>query len=203
MKVLTQKQIEDIFWQATVKTIGLDPDAEMTQDRVRISWPKPGEEGTTWPREDNVIFLRITPTYDDYTIQKDITHVYDSGNDILKEVVDYHRGFSVQWVCYGPESGEYADAIRIGILRTEIGKYLRHYGIAMKPDIREPVRMPELDDSGDWWERHDLTAQCYILFSREYMEGMIEHVPVTVSSKDASVEAWANPIIIPDTSEQD
>ena len=203
MEVLTQNQIEDIFWQATVKTIGLDPDDAATQNRVRISWPKPGEEGTTWHREDNVIFLRITPIYDDYSIQKDITHVYDSGNDTLKEVVDYHRAFAIQWVCYGPESGEDVDAIRIGILRTEVRKYLRQNGIGMKPDIREPVRMPELDDSGDWWERHDLTAQCYILFSREYMEGMIEHVPVTVSSKDASVEAWANPIMIPDTSEQD
>ena len=203
MEVLTQNQIEDIFWQATVKTIGLDPDAAATQNRVRISWPKPGEEGTTWHREDNVIFLRIKPTYDDYTIQKDITHVYDSGNDTLKEVVDYHRAFSIQWVCYGPESGEEADAIRIGILRTEVKKYLRQNGIGMKPDIREPARMPELDDSGDWWERHDLTAQCYILFSREYMEGMVEHVPVTVSSEDASMEVWANPIIIPDTSKQD
>lgn len=203
MEVLTQNQIEDIFWQATVKTIGLDPDDAATQNRVRISWPKPGEEGTTWHREDNVIFLRITPTYDDYSIQKDITHVYDSGNGTLKEVVDYHRAFSIQWLCYGPESGEDADAIRIGILRTEVRKYLRQNGIGMKPDIREPVRMPELDDSGDWWERHDLTAQCYILFSRDYAEGMIEHVPITVSSKDASVEAWANPIIIPDTSEHD
>lgn len=203
MEVLTQKQIEDIIWHATVKTLGLDPAAEATQSRVRISWPKPGEEGTTWQREDDVIFLRITPSSDDYTVQKDITHVYDSGNDTLKEVVDYHRCFSIQWVCYGPESGEDADALRIGILRTEVRKYLRQNGIAMKPDIREPVRMPELDDSGDWWERHDLTAQCYILFSRDYTEGMIEHVPIIVSSKDASVEAWANPIIIPDTSEHD
>ena len=203
MQVLTKEQIEDAFWNATVNVLGLDPDAEATQCHVRISWPKGDAGNSSWKPDENIVFLRITPASDDYTVQRDITHIYHSACDALHEVVTYHRCFSVQWVCFGPDSGEDADAIRIGILRTEIGKYLRHYGIAMKPDIREPVRMPELDDSGDWWERHDLTAQCYILFSREYMEGMIEHVPVTVSSKDASVEAWANPIMIPDTSEQD
>lgn len=200
MEVLTQNQIEDIFWRATVKTIGLDPDAAATQNRVRISWPKPGEEGTTWHREDNVIFLRITPTYDDYTIQKDITHVYDSGNDTLKEVVDYHRVFSIQWVCYGPESGEDVDAIRIGILRTEVRKYLRQNGIGMKPDIREPVRIPEPDESGDWWERNDLTAQCYILFSRDYEEGIIEHVPVSVSDARGEVQIVVSPYSMTDIS---
>ena len=99
--------------------------------------------------------------------------------------------------------GPDADTIRIGILRAEIKRYLRDNGIAFKPDIREPVRMPELDESGDWWERNDLTAQCYILFSRDYTEGIIEHVPVTVTSKDDSVEVWANPIIIPDTDDDD
>ena len=203
MQVLTKEQIEDAFWRATIMTLGLDPEAEATQSRVRISWPKGDAGNSDWKRDENVIFLRITPTHDDYTIQKDITHAYDRENDVLREVVTYHRCFSIQWVCYGPQSGEDADAIHIGILRTEVRKYLRQNGIGMKPDIREPVRMPELDDSGDWWERHDLTAQCYILFSRDYTEGMIEHVPITVSSKDASVEAWANPIIIPDTSEHD
>ena len=185
MQVLTQEQIEDAFWRATIMTLGLDPEAEATQSRVRISWPKGDAGNSDWKRDENVIFLRITPTYDDYTIQKDITHAYDRENDVLREVVTYHRCFSIQWVCYGPESGEDADAIRIGILRSEIKRYLRQSGIGIKPDIREPVRMPEPDESGDWWERHDLTAECYILFSREYEEGMIETVPVTISDDEA------------------
>ena len=187
MGTLTQKQIEDAFWAATVKSLGLDPAAEATQNRVRISWPKPGEESTTWQREDDVVFLRITPTSDDYTIQEDIEHVYDSVKDTLKEVVHYHRCFSIQWVCYGPGSGEDADMIRIGIKRESIKLYLKQNGIAIKPNIREPVRQPELDDSGDWWERHDLTAQCYILFSREYEEGIIESVPITLSDGELNV----------------
>lgn len=191
MGTLTQKQIEDIFWAATVKTLGLDPEASAAQKRVRISWPKPGEESADWHREDDVIFLRITPVYDEYTIQEDIDHVYDSVKDTLKEVVNYHRCFSIQWVCYGPGSGEDADTIRIGILRESIKLYLKKNGIAMKPDIREPVRQPELDDSGDWWERSDLTAQCYILFSREYEEGIIESVPITVSSENLNVHIIA------------
>lgn len=200
MGTLTQKQIEDIFWIATVNTLGLDQAAKSTQKRVRISWPKPGEESADWRREDDVVFLRITPAHDDYTIQEDISHVYDSEHDTLKEVVGYHRCFNIQWVCYGPGSGEDADTIRVGILRESIKLYLKQNDIAMIPKIREPVRMPELDDSGDWWERNDLTAQCYILFSRDYEEGIIEHVPVSVSDGRGEVQIVVSPYSMTDIS---
>lgn len=188
MQVLTKEQIEDAFWRATIMTLGLDPEAEATQSRVRISWPKGDTGNSDWKRDENVIFLRITPAHDDYTIQKDITHAYDRESDTLREVVTYHRCFSIQWVCFGPQSGEDADAIRIGILRSEIKRYLQQSGIGIKPDIREPARMPELDESGDWWERNDLTAQCYILFTRDYEETAIEHVPVTISDGQPSTD---------------
>ncbi len=181
---LTQKQIETVFWYATVYTLGLDPVAEETQKRVRKTWPQSDLGNSNWEREDNVVFLRITPTYDDYAVQKDITHVYDSGNDTLYEQVDYHRCYSIQWVCYGPDSAEDADTLRIGILRDPVKAFLLKYGIAVKPNIRESVRNPEPDESGDWWERNDVMAQFYIKFSRKYAEGIIENIPAIATKFD-------------------
>ena len=184
MAVLTQDQMEDILWRATVIVLGLDPDSqdESVQKRVRISWPK--DESTTWGRNENVIFIRITPTPDDFTTLKEISHVYDSEHDTLKENVEYHRRFTINWVCYGPDALNDADTIRMGINREPIRDMLRVHRIAFMPHIREPVRLDELDQSGDWWRRYDLSADFYDRASREYSEEYIALPPETTIIKN-------------------
>ena len=179
MAVLTQEQMEDILWRATVIVLGLDPDSkeESVQNRVRISWPE--DESTTWGRNENVVFFRIMPTSDEFTVLKDITHVYDSQSDTLKERVEYHRRFTINWVCYGPDALNDADTIRIGINREPIRDMLSVHNIAFMPHIPDPVRLDELDQSGDWWRRYDLSADFYELASREYSEGYIAQPPET------------------------
>lgn len=173
---LTKTQLEDVFWRATILCLGLDPDSkdQSVHNRVRISWPK-GDGNSTWERDENVIFLRISPSDDGYVTPWDITHEKTNGQ--LEEVVRYHKCHSIQWICYGPNSGEDADCIRIGILRDSICTYLKEFGLAVLTGIRQPVRLPEMDDSGDWWERSDLTAQCYELAERRYAEGEIAVAP--------------------------
>ncbi len=175
MAALTQRQLEDLFWRATVSCLGLDPDDpdESTQKRVRISWPQSDTGNSTWGREENVVFLRIAPTPDDYSRLRDIDHVYDSEGDTLTERVRYHRSFTVSWICYGPDSLEDADSIRIGILRDSVHSLLKESGVAILPNLPEPLRLTEPDESGDWWERYDLTASFYAYTTREYSEGMI------------------------------
>ena len=185
MAVLTQKELEDLFWKATTMTLGLEPDAdeEYIQKRVRISWPQSDTGNSDWQRDENVIFLRISPAPDDYTLLKDISHVYDPERDDMKEVVEYHRCYSINLVCYGPDSAADADAIRIGILRDPIKAFLRKSKVAIIPAIREPVRLPEIDASGDWWERYDVTATFYALAVREYHEGRIALPPDNIIIK--------------------
>jgi len=57
---------------------------------------------------------------------------------------------------------------------------MKEKNVAVQPHIREPIRIPEQDESGEWWERCDLTAQCYELVSREYETTPID-VPPNIS----------------------
>ncbi len=175
MAALTQRQLEDLFWRATILCLGLDPDdpGEAVQKRVRVSWPQSDTGNSTWDRDENVVFLRIAPTPDDYSQLRDIEHVYDGGADILSERVTYHRAFTASFICYGPDSLEDADRIKIGILRDSVHSVLKAQGVAVQPAIREPLRLTEPDESGDWWERYDLSVSFYALTSREYAEEMI------------------------------
>ncbi len=179
MAVLTQRELEDLLWKATLMALGLEQEADKdyANQRVRISWPQSDTGNSDWGRDENVIFLRITPSPDDFTTIKDITHVYDESRDELKEVVAYHRCHSVNWVCYGPDAYTDADAIRIGILRDPVRAFMRKSGAAVMPGIREPVRLTEMDQAGVWWERYDVTAYFYTLATREYHEGSIDHLP--------------------------
>lgn len=175
MPALTQRQLEDLFWRATILCLGLDPDdpAQAVQKRVRVSWPQSDTGNSTWGRDENVVFLRIAPTPDDFSQLKDLEYVYDSAADTLTERATYHRSFTASWICYGPDSLEDADRIKIGILRDGVRSLLKGGGVAVQPAIREPLRLTEPDESGDWWERYDLTANFYALATREYDTGMI------------------------------
>lgn len=176
---MTQQQLESVIWRATIMCLGLDPDSEdeSVHKRVRKSWPISDTGNSDWGRDENVVFLRITPGYDDYGSLHDIEHVYDRQADTQKEVVSYHRSHSIGWICYGPGSDADADTIRIGILREPVKAYLAANNIAIKPHIREPVRVPEQDKTGEWWERCDLNAEAYQLVTREYQESFMEGTP--------------------------
>lgn len=176
---LTRHQLEDLIWSATVKCLGLNPNdpSDAVQKRVRISWPSTETGNADWEREENVVFLRISPGLDEYGTLLDISYKPDDTSG-AKEVVQYHRCHQIHWICYGPDSDSDADSIRIGILRDAIRAYMLEANVAVQPHIREPVRIPEQDESGAWWERCDLTAQCYELVSREYDASPIDVPPV-------------------------
>lgn len=176
---MTQRQLENLFWQATVMCLGLDPDSEdeAVHKRVRISWPTSKTGNSNWGRDENVVFLRISPGYDAYGSIHDIDHVYDSETDTQKEVVRYHRSHRIVWVCYGPDSDDDADTIRIGIVREGVHSMLKASNVAIQPHLRDPVRVPEQDETGEWWERCDLEADFYQLVTREYSEDFIDTAP--------------------------
>ncbi len=177
--ILTHTQIEDIFWRVTMMVLELDPDSsdQSVIKKVRISWPLTDEGSSDWDRNDDTVFLRVAPANEMYGDLHDITHDYDSQTGALTEVVSYHKGYQVQWVCYGPGAQDIADCIRIGVLREPIRAILHKNGIAIIPNIQSPVHVPEQDEAGLWWNRCDVTARCYIYTSRKYTEGMIDTIP--------------------------
>lgn len=173
---MTTVQIQDAFFVATLKALGLDPDDADNQARVRISYPLSDTGSTNWRRDEDVTFLRISPASDDYTLKYDADYIqYDGGAP--REHVVYHRAWQIDWVCYGPHAFEDADAIRIGIMRDAIRAYLRQYQLAIMPAIGEPQYVPEQDESGEWWQRADLTARLYELGRRTYPAETIEQPP--------------------------
>ena len=175
---LTKEQLENLFWKVTMILLDLDPEStsQAVQKHVRISWPESDDGNSTWERNENTVFLRISPVQDDYNLYE-TDYKYNLQSDSLTEVVDYHRCFSINWVCYGPGSLEEADKIRAGIFRQDIRLLLRKNKLAFIPKVREPVRIPELDESGQWWERYDLTVNFYALTQHEFGSGMIETAP--------------------------
>lgn len=173
---MTQRELTDVFWEATVCCQGMDPADPLVQDRVRKSWPKDGLENSNWKPDENVVFIRISPGFDRYGELHDVDHVFDPNAETQKEVVSYHRSYCAMWICYGPDADDNADTIRIGILRQKIREYLAQYNIAVQPHISNPVRMTEQDETGETWERTDLKAEFYQLETREYPEEHIEGI---------------------------
>lgn len=176
---MTQSEITDAIWAATVRCLGMDPDSddETVQKIVRKSWPSPGLENSNWKPDENVVFLRVTSGTDHYGDLHDVCHDYDADTDQQKAIVIYHRSHRVTWICYGPDADDYADSIRIGVIQPGIREYLAQFKIAIKPHIPEPVRAPEQDETGEIWERSDLVAEFYQLETREYAEDFIDGIP--------------------------
>lgn len=169
-KRLTQRQLENVLRNATLMCLRLDPDnpSEEVQKRIRFSWPNSETGNSDWKREENIVFLRITPGSDPYTLLRDVTYRYDSSTDKQIEEVSYYRHYSVNFIFYGPNSSEDADAVRIGLYREAIKQYLQKNRLAPLTGAREPVRVPEIDETGEWWERSDLFIEFYERVQREY-----------------------------------
>ncbi len=158
---LTETQLEDLFWEATVLTLGLDPQAESSQSFVRRSWPEADTGNGSWQRDEDVIFLRVSPNMDSYSSLFDTQYGDDPKTGEYQETVLYHRAFQVQWICYGPHACDNADLIRVGMQRQNVRGKLLKSEIAVIPNVTDPIRAPELDSAGQVWERCDLNIRFY------------------------------------------
>lgn len=179
------RKLENVLWYAVAKCLGLDPNSEteFVQQRVRISW----NENTNWPRDENVAFIRVTdgdPGLDDISQYRETEFVYDAETDKEKEIIDYHKGHLLHLVCYGPDAYTDAMTVKVGIIRTEMREYFQRNKLGVNPRIREPQRMTELDDAGDWWERWDLFVYFYERVTHEYTYDFIEHGPNIITLED-------------------
>ena len=172
MAVLTRRQLEDAFFAAVCACLGVDPEAEESQGRVRISWPVDTKDGQMpgWENDQNITFLRITPWNDPYTRPRE-TRLKPRPDSMTIGYVDgtvqYTRGHQLYVICYGPDAAEDADNVRNGLQMDYIMDPLRELGLYVIVQIEEPTRADELVN-GQWWCRYDLTVRYYEAASRDY-----------------------------------
>lgn len=148
---LTLPAIEDIFWDCTVKNLGLDPAAKASQKRIRIGYPTEG--APAWKREESVGFILVSFANDPITQQVEMSYKQTSATT-AEHVSSYTRVIQVAWTFYGPNSYDDADKIRAGLHRNP----LLFSPLHLVTDVPAPYRLPELF-GGQWWERSTLTAR--------------------------------------------
>jgi len=145
MAYLTLAQLEDLFYTATRDITGLAATA------VRIAYQTTGQP--SWEVSQNVVLINIQQVNNSYDKQLDYKYVNGSTNS--SESVFYHRVMAVDWNCYGPNSFQLADALRIGILSDSVRNNLYLNEVFPIPRIDSPIRVPYLFN-GQWYERQDL-----------------------------------------------
>ncbi|MCR8981644.1 hypothetical protein [Brevibacillus laterosporus] len=144
-------EIEDIFWNCTIKLLGLDPEMKESQKRIRIGYSAEG--APAWKRDENVGFILVSLANDPYTQQVEISYNKTS-ETTADHVSSYTRVIQVSWTFYGPSSFDDADKVRAGLYRSP----LLFSPLHLVTNVPSSLRLPELF-GGQWWERSTLTAR--------------------------------------------
>ncbi|WPS86466.1 hypothetical protein SMD22_18410 [Brevibacillus halotolerans] len=148
---LALPEIEDIFWQCTIKNLGLDPEKKESQKRIRIGYSTEG--APAWKRDENVGFILVSFASDPITEQVELSYNKTS-ETTADHISSYTRVVQVSWTFYGPSSYDDADKVRAGLYRSP----LLFSPLHLVTNVPAPLRLPELF-SGQWWERSTLIAR--------------------------------------------
>ncbi|MEK8128665.1 hypothetical protein WMW72_12180 [Paenibacillus filicis] len=152
---LSIQELEDIFFDQTARIIGLDPNDERTQNRIRVTWPAKG--APAWKREEDVAFFIIDYDDDLYTRQMDVSYVGET-DGIGRRTVGHTQVLRVSWICYGPNSFSDAATIRAGLFGPTSKEAFAGSNLALITDVPMPKRVPE-QFGGQWWDRTSFWAR--------------------------------------------
>lgn len=173
-QVLTLKEIENVFFNATCKMLNLTTEEE--QSKVRLTWQTNGMPG--FSVSEDVIFIRVAPEDNKLARQMDVLYRDEeaSSNLSLKKRVGYTRVYKINWTLYGPNAYDNADLLRASIFDRDYTREIRENNLFLITDVSMPRRVPELLNK-QWWERVD--------FSASYNEAVIREseVPVITSTE--------------------
>ena len=187
---LKLKDIEDIFQALTVTILGAGSD-------VRISWPTEG--APRFKITDDVAFIRIVELDNQYNRLREIKDIpnmigspLEVDPDNVIQQTSYTRVISVNWILYGPNSFDNAQAIRDNLFYEYPTRgTLANQNIYMIHDIVSPRRVPELL-SDEWWERVDMEVAFNELVIKETLVSTVRSAEVTVNNFDGSEIADIN-----------
>lgn len=175
--ILTLKQLEDIFRNLTCTLLGLNPVDPVNNSKVRLAWPTGGAPG--WKITDDVVFLRVRSTGNEYSKLRDTEYTPGVDPDINK-ITSYTLPRAVSWTCYGPNSFDNIETIRNGLFSA--GSTLSTSNLSLVVDVPVPVRCPELFD-GRWWERSDFSATFFEKVTRQSTISTIQGVNIIVKTE--------------------
>lgn len=175
--ILTLKQLEDIFRNLTCTSLGLNPVDPINDAKIRIAWPTGGAPG--WKITDDVSFLRVRSTGNEYSKQRDTAYTPNNASQV-NSITSYTIPRLVSWVVYGPNSFDNIETIRNGLFGAKDTLALSNLHLVL--DIPTPVRCPELFD-GRWWERSDFSATFYEKVTRNATIPTIGSVNVQIKTE--------------------
>lgn len=153
--MLTMAEIETLFHSITTLILGYTVAAN--PDKVRIGWNTAG--APTFKITDNVTFLMVTPTPNDFTKLQNVsfdTFYTTSANQKIKAT----RHYNVAWTVYGPAAFENIELIRYGIFKQYYHDLAAVKNIYVIPEMNMPRRNPDLFN-GQWWNRYDFNINFY------------------------------------------
>lgn len=168
--VLSQKQIEDLFYSLTLQITGL------CDGQVRLTFAPDGQPA--WERDKNYTFITLSYLDNPYDKQREpVQGDYDDDNAQLS--VTYTRVMQVLWTIYGPDAFDLADAIKIGVLQDAYRTQLTRNKIFPLTDIPAPIRAPE-NFNGQWWERVDIRAFFNVFTERSSIVPYIKTADINI-----------------------
>ena len=186
--MITLKDIEDLFWLATAKMLDLNPTAEDTYQKVRISWQQKGVPA--WGIDEDIAFIRVGEKEDLFNVIRDYIQ-YQQNADTARIANAYTRILDIKWVFYGPNSYDNASKVRSRLFMESFRSDLTSKDVYLVPDVKSPQRAPEVFE-GQWWDRSDLTAHFNNLVSLDELVPYLKSADITVNSPNptsASVDS--------------
>lgn len=160
----TMTELENLFHDFTAKMFGFDIDnvdpavanaaQEAAATAIRIAWPTQG--APPWKITDDKAFLKLTFEDNDYTKQREYSYQRKT-NLLATQVMEMTNCLRVAWTFYGPNSSANAFRVFSMLGNPALTLSLEQNKVFLIPDIKSPVRAPELF-SGQYWERSDVYA---------------------------------------------
>ena len=177
-QALSKAELESLMFKSTAMCLGYDAEAAETQSKIRISWPTDANASASnpgWSYGEDVVFLRITPTNETYTMLENTDYTIDENGEFV-ERVNVTRCYAVNWFIYGFNAMDNAYKIKRALLRTAVRRLMADKHVFVLPNIDEPIRNDELNDR-QWWHRCDLTARFYEGVVVDYAAEAIAEMP--------------------------
>jgi hypothetical protein len=181
--VLTLEELNETFWDFTIKALDLDPDAESSQDAVRTSYQT--LSAPAFPITKNVVFIRIFSKDDLMTHQRDVEYSsLDSEN--TNRIVTYTRVHEVNWIAYGPNSYDYIEKIRNALYLPLYKDIFNEQNLFMVLDANAPIHIPETYGN-QWWERSDLKVAFNEFVRREQIIPYIKTAEIQIKESEGDI----------------
>lgn len=178
---MTKKELENAIQEAVSMILNINDNKT-----IRFGWGSSQETGSApfFSRNSNVVVIFDTIVDDQISRYRDISYEIEDG-DTLSHVDTHIDVHEFLFVCYGPESFNWARDIRNSINMPNISEHLRKNNLFLIPDTPAVQVVPELVD-GEWWDRTDLKIRFNekVRVKKENAVAVAESVNISVITEE-------------------